>query len=308
MSRCVRIGSRESALAIAQTRIVMDAISRAHPELELELVTMKTQGDINPHLPLEDGQNSGKRLFTGALEEALAGGVVDLCVHSLKDMDENSRGDLPVAAMAKRGDPRDCLVLPPGRQFESFAALDERCRNSPAGPAGCSSLRRKIQLRALVPSLAFAPVRGNVPTRIAKLEAGEYSLLILAAAGLERLGITGKAAYVFPVNEMIPAAGQGVLAIQGRKGEDYGFLEAVRDVVTEEEALTERVFVRACKGGCGSPTAAYARVSGTEIKLTALLAAHAEAPAYCGEISGPREKGLCLAEDLALDLLRKTGT
>jgi hydroxymethylbilane synthase len=289
---------------VAQTRIVMDAISRSYPELELELVTMKTHGDLNPDLPLE-GRSGNKRLFTGTLEDALVRGGIDLCVHSLKDMEESPRTDLPIAAMAARGDPRDCLILPAGQKFESFALLDRLGRQNPSVPAGCSSLRRRIQLRSLAPSLVLGPVRGNVPTRIAKLEAGRYSLLVLAAAGLERLGILNRAAYLFPVHEMIPAAGQGVLAVQCRRGEDYGFLDAVRDPVTEQEALTERAFVHAAGGGCGSPAAAYAHVHGREIRLIALFAADAGAPAFRGEISGPQEESLKLAETLARELCKR---
>lgn len=303
MSRRIRIGSRESALAVAQTRIVMDAIGRSHPELELELVPMKTYGDLNPDLPLENKEGH-KGFFTGALEDALMGGGIDLCVHSLKDMEETLHADLPIAAMVKRGDPRDCLILPAGEKFEGFALLD---RQKPSAPAGCSSIRRRIQLRVLAPSLVLAPVRGNVPTRIAKLEAGQYRLLVLAAAGLERLGILNRAAYLFPVHEMIPAAGQGVLAVQGRRGEDYGFLDAVRDPVTEREALAERAFVHAAGGGCGSPAAAYARLRGGEIHLTALFAAGAGAPVFRGEISGPQEESLKLAETLARELSGRAG-
>jgi hydroxymethylbilane synthase len=321
MRDVIRIGSRESALAIAQSRIVMDAISRSRPELKLELVTMKTLGDIRPDLALESAAKetgeSGKAFFTGALEEALAKNEVDLCVHSLKDMAADTPKDMPIAALAKRGDPRDCLILPRNETFEGFENLnrnyaDQHNLNAPL-PAGCSSLRRKIQLRALAPNLNFSPIRGNVPTRIAKLDNGQYSLLVLAAAGLERLGLSSRAAYVFSVEEMIPAAGQGVLAIQGRRDEDYSFLEDVNDPVTAEEALAERAFIRAAGGGCGSPAAAYAKIAGNEIRIMALLAPNNEDPSaasvqfFRDEISGPREKGQKLAEELTARLLGQTG-
>jgi hydroxymethylbilane synthase len=308
MSRFIRIGSRASALSIAQARLVMDAVARSHPEITLKLVTMKTLGDLHPDLPLENTSGSGKNtgagsktLFTGALEEALSRNDLDLCIHSLKDMAENVSEDLPIVAMPKRGDPRDTLILPAGQRFGGIDRLDRTV------PAGCSSVRRRIQLRALVPSLTFSPIRGNVPTRIHKLDEGQFSLLVLAAAGLERLNISSRAAYFFPVRKMIPAAGQGVLAVQGRRSEDYGFLDAVRDLVTETEALTERAFVRAAGGGCGSPAAAFARIAGNEISLLALFAKDGEAPFYTGEISGPKEKGQKLAEQLAQRLLRQAG-
>jgi hydroxymethylbilane synthase len=301
MSRVIRIGSRESALSIAQARIVMDAIACSHPEITLKLVTMKTLGDLRPDLPLESAEPGSKTLFTGVLEEALSRNDLDLCVHSLKDMAENTPGDFPIVAMPKRGDSRDALILPAGQRFEGVGRLNG------AAPAGCSSLRRRVQLRALAPSLTFGPIRGNVSTRIRRLDEGQYSLLVLAAAGLERLNISSRAAYFFPVREMIPAAGQGILAVQGRRGENYGFLDAVRDPVTEAEALTERAFIRAAGGGCGSPAAAFARITGNEISLLALFAKDGETPFYTGEISGPKEEGQKLAEQLARRLLRKAG-
>ncbi|AEF80509.1 hydroxymethylbilane synthase [Leadbettera azotonutricia] len=314
MKNLIRIGSRESALAIAQTRIVMDAIARSHPELKLELVTMKTLGDLKPNLALENTGN-GKAIFTGALEDALARNEVDLCVHSLKDMAADTPKDLPIVALAKRGDPRDCLILPKDEPFEGFENLNRNYANQHNGkvppPAGCSSLRRQIQFRALASAPDFSPIRGNVPTRINKLDSGQYGLLILAAAGLERLGLLPRAAYIFPVEKMIPAAGQGVLAVQGRKDDEYSFLKDINDPVTAEEALAERAFIKAAGGGCGSPAAAYARITGSEIHIQALLAAHSEikpgAAFFRDEISGPREESQKLAEELASRLLKIAG-
>jgi hydroxymethylbilane synthase len=298
--REIRIGSRESALAVAQTRLIMEPIARAHPELSLRLVTMKTQGDLRPEQPLEG--SGGKDLFTGALAHALARGEVDLCVHSLKDMAQNIPETVPIVGFAKRGDPRDMLILPEGRGFEGF----DKIRETGGGGAaiGCSSLRRRIQLRALEPRLSFAPIRGNVPTRLSKMDQGQYGALVLALAGLTRLGIS-RAGYVFPVREMIPAAGQGTLALQGRRGEDYRFLDAVRDPVTGEEAVAERAFIRAIGGGCDSPAAAFARIDGQEIALIAMYAANEQSPLYKDEISGRREDGPRLAETLAGRLLKK---
>jgi hydroxymethylbilane synthase len=324
VNRIIRIGSRGSDLALAQTRLVMEAIARFNPRLSLELVTIKAQGDLQPELdsrpeirtdlpPEKPGLSGGggsaprggiKGLFTGRLEEALARGEVDLCIHSLKDMAEQTPGDLPIVAMPKRGDPRDCLILPGAQAFGGFGDLGRICGDK---PVGSSSIRRRMQLRSLAPSLRFAPIRGNVPTRIEKLDAGQYGALLLAAAGLERLGISGRASYIFPVWEMIPAPGQGTLAVQGRRGEDYGFLDPLRDRLTEEEARAERSFIRAVAAGCASPTAVYARISGGEISLSALFAAEAEAPFFRDGISGPREEGPALAETLARRLLKKAG-
>jgi hydroxymethylbilane synthase len=317
MGREIRFGSRESDLAVIQARLVMEGIARVHPELRLTLITMKTRGDLHPEIPLEDNgdpeRNQGKALFTGVLEEALLRGEVDLCVHSLKDMAEKVNPDLPVAALTKRGDPRDMLVLPRTEPFSTeplsqnlpriFSAL-----RAGSLPVGCGSARRRIQLLLLAPGLLTAPIRGNVPTRLAKMDGGAYGALVLAAAGLERLGIRDRPGYIFPAREMIPAAGQGTLALQGRRGEDYAFLEAVRDPVTEEEAGTERALIQALEGGCGSPAAAYARIEGNEISILGMYAADLTAPPVRDEIAGDREQGPRLAETLARRLREKENT
>jgi hydroxymethylbilane synthase len=275
----------------------MEPIAKAHPELTLRLVTMKSRGDLFPELPLgetgpEDG--GGKSFFTGTLENALVRGEVDLCVHSLKDMADNQEETLPLLALAKRGDPRDILILPAPDENRPetggaapFPASLDRSR-----PVGTSSIRRRIQFLALNPGLRVAPIRGNVPTRLSKLDAGLFGALILAAAGLERLGITRKG-YMFPVSEMVPAAGQGVIAVQGRRGEDYPFLDAVEDPLTREEVMTERLVIRTLGGGCHSPSAAFARIAGNEISITAFYAPEGGSPLKetcgCQETTGFKE-------------------
>ncbi|MFP3040505.1 hydroxymethylbilane synthase [Treponema primitia] len=298
----IRIGSRESVLAIAQTRLIMDPLARAYPELSLRLVTMKTEGDLKPDLPLG---SAGKAFFTGTLERALASGEIDLCVHSLKDMAETQPEDLPILAIPKRGSPWDMLVLPQDSVQDNpetniFTALES------ALPIGCSSLRRHIQLQAIAPRLRSAPIRGNVPTRLSKLDNGQYGALILAAAGLERLGITRRGVRLFSLQEMIPAAGQGALAVQGRSDWGYPFLDILRDAVSEEEALAERTFIRTLGCGCSSPAAAYAQILGQEILITGMYAPMTKAegfPFYREEISGERGHALLLAEELARRLI-----
>jgi hydroxymethylbilane synthase len=305
----IRIGSRESVLALVQARLVMRSIAGVYPELTLVLKTIKTRGDRNQDMPLE-GQE-GKALFTSDLEAALASGAVDLCVHSLKDMSERISGDFPIVAMAKRGDPRDMLVLDGGRRYPDFSTLVSEHKDGFAKPVGCSSLRRRVQLLALAPSFCTAPIRGNVPTRLEKLDRGEYGALVLAAAGLARLGVTDRPGYVFPVSEMVPAAGQGVIAVQGRRGDAWPFLDAVRDPRTEAEAHAERALILALGSGCGSPAAAYAKIDGGEIQIRAFFAGPGggplfrDAPLFRDEISGAREDALSLAESLAQRLLKK---
>jgi hydroxymethylbilane synthase len=318
VGREIRFGSRESELAVIQTTLIMEAIARSHPELSLRLITMKTRGDLHPELPLEDaaGQGlTGKSLFTGALEQALARGEVDLCVHSLKDMALDEDELLPIAGMARRGDPRDMLLLPRrGAANPGFTELPSREAfpiQIPGNlPIGCSSMRRRIQLLARFPEIRAAPIRGNVPTRLAKLDQRQYGALVLAAAGIERLGIRDRPGYFFAVRDMVPAAGQGVLALQGRRGEDYGFLDALRDPLTEAAAYAERRVIRALGGGCNFPAAAYAEISGAEITLVAMYSVDGscQGPIFIEEISGEQDRALELAETLARRLLARGET
>jgi hydroxymethylbilane synthase len=305
MKREIRIGSRGSELSLAQTRLVMAPVTAAYPRLSVRIVILKTRGDLLQDTPLEEirGNTSGKAFFTGALEKALADKEIDLCVHSLKDMEAAQPEDLPVIGVTKRADPRDVLVLPGGVSAGQplVSLLKKTAINS---PLGCSSLRRRVQLLRLSPGLAIAPIRGNVPTRLSKLDGGQYGSLVLAAAGLARLGIERPLKH-FSLDEMIPAAGQGAIAIQGRAGEDYAFLDIVRDPVTEEEVSAERAFIRELACGCGSPAAAYARISGGEIRITGMYAPDAESPLFRDEVSGEREHALRLAEELARRLARK---
>ena len=172
----LRIGSRDSLLAVIQSRLVMDALQAAHPDIELELVTMKTTGDKILDRTLD--QVGGKGLFVKELDAALQAGRVDLTVHSCKDLPMELPEDLPVVAFLRREDPRDVLVLP-----EGAAGWDVRL------PAGSASPRRRVQLRELFPAAEVRPVRGNVQTRLRKLDEGGYGALVLAAAGLKRLGL-----------------------------------------------------------------------------------------------------------------------
>lgn len=289
----VKIGSRESKLAVIQSRMVMEAIHRADPSLELELVTMKTTGDRILDKTLD--QIGGKGLFVKELDQALRDGRADFTVHSLKDMPMETPADLPLAAFSVREDPRDALVLP-----EGAAELDA------SKPLGCSSRRRQLQLKALFPEMEVKPVRGNVQTRLQKLQAGEYAALVLAAAGLKRLGLEDRVSRYFSTEEILPAAGQGILAVQTRLGMDCACLKAVHDPDTACCALAERAFVRALDGGCASPVAAYAAVEGAVLTLTGLYVSADETVMRKGRLSGPKEAAEALGAALARELTAGT--
>lgn len=287
----IKIGSRESKLAVIQSRMVMEAIARTVPEAELELVTMKTTGDRILDKTLD--QIGGKGLFVKELDQALRDGRADFTVHSLKDMPMEVPEDLPLAAFSRRADPRDALVLP-----EGVTELD------PSKPIGCSSRRRQLQLKELFPDMDIQPVRGNVQTRLRKLQSGEFSALVLAAAGLKRLGLEDRISRYFSTEEMLPAAGQGILAVQTRQGVDTACLSGMHDPDAACCALAERAFVRALDGGCSSPVAAYAVVEGESLTLTGLYVSPDETVVRKGALSGPRTAAEALGETLA-DQLKK---
>lgn len=286
----IRIGSRDSALAVAQTQLVIDRIKVLCPELVVELVTMKTTGDKILHKGLHE--IGGKGLFVKELDEALLNGQVDYTVHSLKDLPMEVNPDLPVMAYFEREDPRDVLVLP-----QSYQDGDR-----PFDRVGSSSLRRKLQLKKLFPEAEFSLARGNIVTRLRKLDKGEYSALILAAAGLKRLGLEQRINRYFSVEEILPPAGQGILAIQGRKGEEDAFLSKIDCPDSRDAATAERSFVGALNGGCSSPVAALAQLYGQEIKLSGLYYNEASEAFSVSSLIGERGKayqiGQCLAEKM----------
>lgn len=288
--KIIRVGSRESALAVAQTRLVMEDIHRHHPELQLELVTMKTTGDKILDKSLD--QIGGKGLFVKELDRALMDGRIDISIHSLKDMPMETPQELPILAFFKRGNPFDCMVLPKG------ANQWDRTQ-----PAGCSGHRRKVQLKKLMgEEIPIKGIRGNILTRLDKLDSGEYGMLVLACSGLQRVGLQGRIHRVFTLDEMIPSAGQGILSVQGRQGEDYSWLAQSDDPTSRVQALAERAFVRTLDGGCSSPIAAYAQVFGQEVCLTGLYYHEAEEVYVTGQKAGSLKDAEKLGETLAIEL------
>lgn len=289
MSSVIRIGSRESRLAVIQAEIVKELIQKNHPDIQVELVTMKTTGDKILDKSLE--LIGGKGLFVKELDKALLEGSIDISVHSLKDMPMEIPKELPIAAYSKREDPRDALICRPG------------CCEIPVdGVIGTSSRRRSLQLKKLYPECTFRQIRGNVQTRLRKLEEEEYDGTILAAAGLSRLNMEHVIGRIFSTEEMIPAAGQGILAVQGRKGEDHFFLDCVENKKSRAEALAEREFVAVLDGGCTSPVAAHAEVNGNELKLTGLYYREEDDTYWTetriGNTADARQLGAALAEEM----------
>lgn len=284
--KTLKVGSRESKLAVIQAEMVMDAIHSFDPELSLELVTMKTTGDKILDKTLD--KIGGKGLFVKELDKALEERAVDMTVHSLKDMPMELTSGLPVTAYSRRENPRDVLIL-----SANTDKLD------PQKPIGCASARRRIQLQRLFPEMKIEPIRGNVQTRLRKLDEGQYSALVLAAAGVHRLGLEHRISRVFSTEEILPAAGQGIIAVQTRAGEDTEFLSLFRDRTSEICALAERSFVRTLGGGCSSPVAAYAEIKDDRLLLTGLYVNADETVVLRDSLFGAPEQAEALGEELA---------
>ncbi|MBQ9707681.1 MAG: hydroxymethylbilane synthase [Firmicutes bacterium] len=290
--RTIRIGSRESKLAVIQSRLVMDYIENNYEDIDVSLVTMRTTGDKILDRTLDE--IGGKGLFVKELDRALLDGRSDLSVHSLKDMPMEIPEELPIVAYSAREDARDVLVLPEGASEPDFSL-----------PVGCSSRRRMLQFKALYPEAQFKSVRGNVLTRLEKLDRGEYGCLVLAAAGLKRLGLENRISRYFEPEEMIPSAGQGILAVQGRSDTDYGFLVDYDDEESRICALSERAFVETLDGGCSSPVAAYSFCKGEEIEIRGLYYSEEQECYVTGSVRGLREDGEKMAKSLAAELRDK---
>lgn len=288
----LRIGSRESELAVAQTNLVIQAIRKQHPELEIELLTWKTTGDKILNKTLD--KIGGKGLFVKELDQALRDGKIDLAVHSLKDVPMEENPQLPLIAFPRRGDVRDVLVLP--EKFTEEAKVF--C-------IGTSSFRRRIQIAKLYPQAEIKSVRGNIRTRLQKLDSGEYDALILAAAGLLRNGLGERICRYFDPSEVLPAAGQGILGVQARADFPRELLAGVNDVDTEAAALAERGFVRYLNGGCSSPVAAYAEVKGNEIYLRGLYYKEEDGSYEIGHLTGDRKDAAGLGVRLAEQMQKK---
>ena len=255
MEKKLVIGSRESRLAVVQSMGLVEHLRSKG--IEVELVTMKTTGDRILDKTLD--KVGGKGLFVKELDQALAEGRIDLAVNCLKDMPMDLAPGMAALCCSRREDPRDALVLRAGLRVLA-----------PGAVIGTSSLRRALQLKTLFPECEIKPVRGNLQTRLRKLDEGQFDALALAAAGLKRLGLEGRISRLFDPEEIIPAAGQGILAVQGRAGEVFPGLEGYADGEAALCGACERAFVRALNGGCTSPVCAHATVRDGQLHVRAL--------------------------------------
>nr|YP_009531092.1 porphobilinogen deaminase [Paulinella micropora]AXY63781.1 porphobilinogen deaminase [Paulinella micropora] len=262
----LRIASRRSQLAMVQTHWVRDQLAKSHPDLEINIETMATQGDKILDVAL--AKIGDKGLFTKELEAQMLVNRADIAVHSLKDLPTNLPDGLILGCITKREDPADALIV-------NLKHRDKTLNTFPEGSiVGTSSLRRLAQLRHHFPHLIFKDIRGNVITRLEKLDSGEFDCLILAAAGLERLGLSNRIHEVISTSISLHAVGQGALGIECRNedSEILDRLQVLKDTPTTQRCLAERAFLRELEGGCQVPIGVHTRIENNQLILTGMVA------------------------------------
>jgi hydroxymethylbilane synthase len=290
--RRVVVGTRRSELAVTQTQWVMDRLADHLPEgWDMRQEKIVTKGDQILHVTLS--KVGGKGLFVKEIEQALLDGRIDLAVHSMKDMPGDMPDGLCFGAVTSREDPRDCLL---SRNGETLDQLPENAL------VGTSSLRRQAQILAYRPDLRVEPVRGNLNTRYRKLMEGQFDAIVLAAAGISRMGWEEKVTQYLPEEVMLPAVGQGALAVQCREEDEEmrEVLQKVHDPATDRTVRAERTFLHAFEGGCHLPIAGYAVQEGEEVVLRGLVAHPSGSRVLKGERrhKDPEEAGRLLAAEL----------
>jgi len=294
----LKLGTRGSALAVAQADVVAAALAAAHKGLDVAIEKIATQGDKDLDRPLH--QLGGKGVFTKELDDALLDGRIDFAVHSLKDVPTEIPEGLALAAVGHRAHPFDVLLTLDGRILDE---LEEGAR------VGTSSLRRRAQLLLYNPDLEIVDVRGNLETRWKKLQAGQVDALVLAAAGLERLGWQDRVSEILTQEIMVPAVGQGFLAIITREDDSKtrSLVEAYEDPRARIAADCERGFLEALGGGCQVPAGALAQVIDNQVVIEGIIASPDGIHVYRGDHQGRKASAASIGKRLAIDLLDQGG-
>ena len=296
--RALRLGSRGSELALWQARHVAERLEAGSGGVPCELVSIRTAGDQIPDLPLH--QVEGRAFFSREIEQALASGEIDLAVHSLKDLATAMPEGLTLGAVLPREDPRDVLLTPPGVDLD----LD---RLASGARVGTSSLRRRALLARWRPDLELLDLRGNVPTRLRALDEGRFDAIVLAAAGIKRLGLGERARAWLPVERFLPAVGQGAIAVQVRAeaAEVVRRVADLDDAATRAAVTAERALLARLEGGCQVPLGALAEVHGGRLELAAIVCSLDGKVAIEGtRVGDPADPG-GVGEALAEELLRR---
>ncbi|MGA2172877.1 MAG: hydroxymethylbilane synthase [Sedimentisphaerales bacterium] len=297
MKKPLVIATRSGSLAIAQTQIVVSALQKIHPAVNIRIKKMASQGDKDQRTTLWELKSTG--FFTSRLEDALLAGQADIAVHSFKDLPTAQREGLSIAAVLDRRFPEDCLV-----SAKPIKSIDQIPRGA---KIGTSSLRRTVQINRLRPTLVCVPIRGNVTTRLRKLEQGDFDAIVLARAGLERLDMSEKISIVFEPTQFIPAPAQGALAVQIRAN-DIETRELVSKLDDENTRITttaERLVFSALQCGCHAPAGAFARINNSQITISAFFSEPDGKKYAQTTLAGPVDNYETLTQSLAAKLLRK---
>jgi len=293
-----KIGTRGSKLALMQTNFVADKLRKIMPETNIEICVIKTSGDIMQDVSLLT--IGGQGVFVKELEDALLSKKIDLAVHSMKDVPGETPDELIFAAILPREDMRDVLVSRDNIKMESM----------PKGAKiGTGSQRRGAQIKAILPDVNIVPLRGNIETRLKKIETENLTGVILAAAGMKRMGLAEKITQFLPVETMLPAVGQGALGLQIRKM-DIDLIKicaSLNDTTTATEVTAERSFLRSLGGGCRLPIAALGKLEGQRLSLEGMIAAPDGSTMIREKVNGSREDAEELGETLANIILEKGG-
>ena len=297
--KVLTVATRGGALAIAQTKFVAASLQKIHPGLEIKIQQVTTRGDRDRRTALWNLKDTG--FFTSQLEDVLSAGEADFAVHSLKDLPSEQREGLTIAAVYDRNFVEDCLV-----SASPMGALEELPKGA---KIGTSSLRRAAQLRHLRGDLEPTPLRGNVQTRLKKLDTGEFDAILLARAGLERLGLGDKISFVFDPTVFIPAPAQGALGIQTRADDDQTneIIASIDEQAARTTAMAERTILTTMQCGCHAPVGAYAKIAAGKIKIIAFICDLQGQTYIARATTGPVADAETLAQKLAHELLAAGG-
>lgn len=299
MQTTFKVGTRGSKLALVQANWVIKELQRHYPEYKFEIFIIKTQGDINKDVPLE--VIGGKGVFVKDIQKALLDQTIDLAVHSMKDVPARLPEGLIMGAVPIRENPQDVLISASGLSLEKL----------PMGArVGTSSLRRTLLVKEIRPDINTLPIRGNVETRIQKMRDGEYDAIILAAAGIHRIGedLVGQITQYLPRDQFIPAVGQAALGIEVRVGSKAeSIVQVIHDQKSGYAVGAERAFLRKLNGNCKIPIAAHAQIEGQQIIINGVIAKDKDSKLYYGKKEGSVSEFEQLGESLAEEIIKRAG-
>ena len=292
------IGARGSKLSLAYVLKVKNLILRNLKDIDIDVKTIKTSGDI--HKNIKVSEIGGKNIFCKEIEENLLSKNIDIAVHSLKDMESNEHEKLVIGAYLKRNDPRDTLL---SNKIKNLKELKQGIK------IGSSSRRRELQLKKINKSIIVENIRGNIDTRIKKLEEKHFDAIILAAAGVKALALENKIGFIFEINEILPAAGQGIIAVQCRKNDDF-ILEIIRNINNKETslcAIAERNMLQTVGGDCDTAIGGLAEINDNNLRLKAQLFSDLGNESFNCELTGPAGDASDIGKNVGKKLLSMAG-